>query len=179
MVTFISSTECCGLLKCRPTGLPSSRLFVTSFVRYVCSVIVHSLMEALSRLCDILHATLRVALVTGFVWEHASEYLNLMNQPMAKYTEMMLYPDTSPQRIKTEDGWTALHYACFKGHLSIVEKLLSAGCDKEARNDDGSTPLNFSCSPYSCYDSHLSIVNLLISSGADVSAVDNFTFVEA
>ena len=36
----------------------------------------------------------------GYVWEHASEYLNLMYQPMAKLTEIMLHPDTSPQRIE-------------------------------------------------------------------------------
>ena len=35
-----------------------------------------------------------------FVWEHASEYLNLMYRPMTKYTEMMLHPDTSPKRIE-------------------------------------------------------------------------------
>ena len=30
---------------------------------------------------------------------------------------------------------TALHYACVNGHLSIVEKLLSSGWDKEARDN--------------------------------------------
>ena len=30
---------------------------------------------------------------------------------------------------------TALHYACQEGHLSVVDKLLAAGCNKEARND--------------------------------------------
>ncbi|XP_062506566.1 myotubularin-related protein 8-like isoform X2 [Corticium candelabrum] len=36
----------------------------------------------------------------GYVWEHASEYLNLMYRPMTEYTEMMLHPDSSPQRIR-------------------------------------------------------------------------------
>ena len=32
-----------------------------------------------------------------------------------------------------EEGYTALHYACWRGHKKIVEKLLEAEADKSAR----------------------------------------------
>ena len=32
-----------------------------------------------------------------------------------------------------EEGYTALHYACWRGHQKIVEKLLEAGADVTAR----------------------------------------------
>ena len=32
-----------------------------------------------------------------------------------------------------EEGYTALHYACWRGHQKIVEKLLDAGADVTAR----------------------------------------------
>ena len=32
-----------------------------------------------------------------------------------------------------EEGYTALHYACWRGHQKIVEKLLEAKADKTTR----------------------------------------------
>ncbi|XP_062506694.1 ankyrin repeat domain-containing protein 17-like isoform X2 [Corticium candelabrum] len=65
-------------------------------------------------------------------------------------------------------GQTALHCACVNGHLSIVEKLLAAGCKKEARDRDGVTALH-----YACLNGHLSIVKKLLSSGWDKEARTN------
>jgi myotubularin-related protein 6/7/8 len=42
----------------------------------------------------------------GYVWEHVSDYLNLMYRPMSQYTAGMLYPDTSSQRIQF---WRGMH----------------------------------------------------------------------
>lgn len=39
-----------------------------------------------------------------------------------------------------EDGWTALHYASSKGHLSIAKLLIDRGADIHATNKDNLTP---------------------------------------
>ena len=35
--------------------------------------------------------------------------------------------------VANEEGYTALHYACWRGHQKIVEKLLDVGADVTAR----------------------------------------------
>ncbi|XP_062506302.1 ankyrin repeat and death domain-containing protein 1B-like [Corticium candelabrum] len=44
-----------------------------------------------------------------------------------------------------ESEWTALHYACCRSHLSIVENLLSLGCDIESKDKNGYTPFLVAC----------------------------------
>ena len=38
---------------------------------------------------------------------------------------------------------TALHWACYKGNLFIVQRLLDNGCDIEAKDILGRTPIYF------------------------------------
>ena len=38
--------------------------------------------------------------------------------------------------------WTGLHYACKGGHVAVVALLLDRGCNKEAMNIYGTTPLH-------------------------------------
>ena len=47
---------------------------------------------------------------------------------------------------------TALHFACQRGHIKVVQKLLKAGCDLTKRNNSkhnphelGDTPLHLAC----------------------------------
>lgn len=42
---------------------------------------------------------------------------------------------------KTNDLWTALHYAAENGNIEIAQKLLEAGADIDARNKKGETPI--------------------------------------
>jgi uncharacterized protein len=42
---------------------------------------------------------------------------------------------------KSADGTTALHWAAHHGQLVLVQRLLKAGADANARNDYGSTPM--------------------------------------
>ncbi len=42
-------------------------------------------------------------------------------------------------------GHTALHHAVAHGHLGVLDLLLDAGADAEARNGDGRTPLHDAC----------------------------------
>eukprot|EP01117_Protostelium_nocturnum_P001997 TRINITY_DN1264_c0_g1_i1.p1 TRINITY_DN1264_c0_g1~~TRINITY_DN1264_c0_g1_i1.p1 ORF type:complete len:260 (+),score=111.24 TRINITY_DN1264_c0_g1_i1:144-923(+) len=44
--------------------------------------------------------------------------------------------------IDEETGCTALHFACAKGSKQCIELLLTAGCDPNAQNGRGQTPLH-------------------------------------
>ena len=41
-----------------------------------------------------------------------------------------------------DDGWTPLHFAALRGHLSVVQYLCEQGADKDARDNIGRTPLD-------------------------------------
>ncbi|XP_067658953.1 E3 ubiquitin-protein ligase MIB2-like isoform X2 [Haliotis asinina] len=61
------------------------------------------------------------------------------------------------------EGVTALHTACFWGHLQIVRSLLSAGSDKNRVSKDGSTPLHYAVSR-----DHTDVVEALVKAKADL-----------
>ncbi|KAJ1926033.1 hypothetical protein EC988_010332, partial [Linderina pennispora] len=42
------------------------------------------------------------------------------------------------------NGWTALHWACKRGHARIANVLLRAGADPTLKNTQGQTPLDLS-----------------------------------
>ena len=66
------------------------------------------------------------------------------------------------------EGWTPLHYASYRGHLSIVKELidksLGGGVNVNAVNDLGFSPLF-----YACQMGHIEICELLLQKGADPS----------
>ena len=43
------------------------------------------------------------------------------------------------------DGWTALHFAAYKGHETIIEILIDRGADAKKKNLDGKTPADICC----------------------------------
>jgi hypothetical protein len=64
------------------------------------------------------------------------------------------------------DGWTALHYAAYQGHVDIVEKLLETTSSKsklvDKQNSIGFTPLF-----YAAQRDHMAVVKLLLANGAN------------
>ena len=70
--------------------------------------------------------------------------------------------------IKGDEEITPLHCACKKGHLQVVEYLISKGADIEATNEDGWTPLH-----YALWYGQSDIENYLVSKGANQKARDN------
>ena len=62
------------------------------------------------------------------------------------------------------DGWTALHYASYRGYLEIAELLTSSGADVNTRSSGGYTALHRASS-----NGYLEIVQLLLCQGADMS----------
>ncbi|CAI5462190.1 unnamed protein product [Closterium sp. Yama58-4] len=70
----------------------------------------------------------------------------------------------SPER----SGWTALHLAAFYEHPEVVQVLLAAGADTEARNNTGNTPLQFAC-----LKGNLDVARMLLDAGADLYATSD------
>ncbi len=70
---------------------------------------------------------------------------------------------------KTNNGWTALHWAgSMKDKPIVARLLLSNGADVNARTSDGRTPLHIAAK-----NQAEEVATLLISSGAEVNAKDN------
>ena len=67
-----------------------------------------------------------------------------------------------------DEGFTALHWAGQKNHPEVVQVLIDAGADFEAKEEEGRSPLHKACN-----SGHLDIVKLLVRSGAGVRATDN------
>jgi ankyrin repeat protein len=68
------------------------------------------------------------------------------------------------------DGWTALHLAAFFGHVDVIDRLLAAGADVNARsrNSTANTPLHAAVA-----GGRVAAALRLIGTGADVHAVDS------
>ncbi|EAY22764.1 hypothetical protein TVAG_476930 [Trichomonas vaginalis G3] len=62
-------------------------------------------------------------------------------------------------------GENVLHVASINGNLNLVKSLIECDCDKEAKSDNGQTPLI-----YASWEGHLEVVKYLISVGADKEA---------
>ena len=63
-------------------------------------------------------------------------------------------------------GWRPLHWAADNGHASVVEMLIQAGANKEAKDKHGRTPLHVAAWR------HPSVVKVLIQAGARTKAKD-------
>ncbi|KAF6035878.1 ACBD6 [Bugula neritina] len=66
-----------------------------------------------------------------------------------------------------ENGLSILHWACDRGHISVVEYLLELKAQVNATDNEGQTPLHYASS---C--GHIDIVKLLVQHSADVSFKD-------
>ena len=62
---------------------------------------------------------------------------------------------------------TSLHLAATRKHSDVVQVLIDAGADVEAKNDMGCSPLYFACEA-----GKLETVKMLVEAGADVCVVD-------
>ena len=66
---------------------------------------------------------------------------------------------------RDQNGWTALHRACFKGRIDAVRALLEKGIDVDAKDEEGYTALH--CAVES---GHADMTEVLVKKGADVEA---------
>ena len=64
-------------------------------------------------------------------------------------------------RYKDEDGYSALHRACYNGHLGVAEYLIAAGADVLSTSEDGWQPLHSACRW-----NKVTVASLLLQNGA-------------
>ena len=70
----------------------------------------------------------------------------------------------APDTTEYGNGWTPLHYACYRGHEKIVTELISREATINIKNDDGFTPLF-----YAAQQNFPNICAELLDAGADPS----------
>lgn len=73
----------------------------------------------------------------------------------------------TPNRPDRE--WTALHYATFAGHAGLVEDLLSAGADVNARSTNGSTVVMMAAR-----EGHAALAKRLLEAGANPALKNDY-----
>lgn len=64
--------------------------------------------------------------------------------------------------------WTPLHWAAYRGHADIVERLVAKGADVNAKDAGGETPLLLAACK-----GETEVVEVLVANGADVNAKDD------
>ena len=96
---------------------------------------------------------------------HAATQLGDINTVEALITKHKLSPNETDY-----DYLTPLHIACFAGHLSVAQLLISQGAQVNARSIDGGTPLCAACSI-----GNQELVELLITNGASVNPVHSLS----
>jgi len=98
------------------------------------------------------------------------EMLKAAKSGAAFRVQQLLDHDASLISVKDSDGSTPLHCATWKGHLAVVELLLSRGADVNAANNNdhwGTTPLHAAA-----HANQRAIAELLIAHGADINATN-------
>ena len=66
-----------------------------------------------------------------------------------------------------KSAMTALMAAASNGSMPIIDKLIAAGADVDAADDDGATPLRLAA-----FNGHVEVVAQLLEAGADVIKVE-------
>jgi tetratricopeptide (TPR) repeat protein len=81
--------------------------------------------------------------------------------------QWLLERGAQPNRAARE--WTALHYATFAGHATLVEDLLAVGADVNARSTNGSTVVMMAAR-----EGHAGIAERLLAAGANPALKNDF-----
>ena len=74
-------------------------------------------------------------------------------------------------RLKEPGGDQPLHLAAWQGRRKVVEYLIDAGADVNAKGDSGRTPLH-----YAMQHDHPSVLKLLLKRGADPNVYDDLGY---
>lgn len=85
----------------------------------------------------------------------------------AKATTLLTGPQHQDVNQTSSDGTTALHWAVYRNDVTLVERLLAAGANANARNDYGSTPLS-----EAAVVGNAAVIKKLLEAGANVESAN-------
>jgi ankyrin repeat protein len=89
------------------------------------------------------------------------------NRDSAKVLELLAAQPRVDVNQRSVDGTTALHWAVYNGDVTLVDRLLAAGANPNARNDYNSTPL-----VEAAVVGNAEIIRKLLKAGADVESAN-------
>lgn len=93
--------------------------------------------------------------------------LNLIANDLGEVTDEEIRWHDKIDQVDEENGWTALHWACYYGQLKTSEKLLDFSADPNCLARNYISPLHLAAA-----FGHHEIVRLLISKGALINQMD-------
>ncbi|EAY08168.1 ankyrin repeat protein, putative [Trichomonas vaginalis G3] len=96
------------------------------------------------------------------------------HEMISKSIEAGLWKKIAPKKYNHDPDRNVLHFASENGNLRLVQSLIECGCDKEAEDNCGHTPLF-----WASRNSHLEVVKYLISIGANKEGNNNTPLIEA
>ena len=97
----------------------------------------------------------------------ATKYGNIQ---VARYLLSNLYGQNN-KNVKDKEGMTVLHYACKYNYIQLVQYFVSIGCDVNATDNQGNTPLITACkSDYYCQKA----IEFLVTNGCVKDAKDKY-----
>ncbi|MDR3285711.1 MAG: ankyrin repeat domain-containing protein [Holosporales bacterium] len=85
-----------------------------------------------------------------------------------KVEELILNSENKDVLVNAKDGWTPLHIAAARGDTEVVQVLVGAGANKEARDRNGFTPLHIAAAR-----GNTEVVQVLVDAGANEEAKNN------
>ena len=111
----------------------------------------------------------------------AYSFLAVTNESIveaAKYGDLktiktILEKDPTMLNVKSQDGYTALHWACMRAHWDVVKYLVAKGADLNVVGGDGGTQIN-----WAVHHDNVEIIKLLVENGAKLNIQNQWGMTE-
>jgi ankyrin repeat protein len=120
---------------------------------------------------------------SALMWAAAGGYVDVMDLLIGAGADLDLHsqlidaPQPNPDRLQggfvyakiPKGRFTALHFAARQGQLEAVRKLIDAGADLDAVDEEGTNALVLAT-----LNGHLDVAGLLLAAGADPNVADSY-----